>query len=102
MDFSSTVKGSSLEGFYPAGWDMEKIDKCCSNAPESIYDRQDFWNKDFNLVGCEDVSEFDALMGHEIAFKIKEARDGVKPPRYKALFNSILDAPPLSLAKASS
>ena len=29
MDFNSTVKGSLLEGFYPKGWDMEKIDKCC-------------------------------------------------------------------------
>ena len=28
MDFNSTVKGSALEGFYPAGWDFEKIDKC--------------------------------------------------------------------------
>jgi glucosamine-6-phosphate deaminase len=27
MDFMSTVKGSMLEGFYPAGWDMKKIDK---------------------------------------------------------------------------
>ena len=26
MDFMSTVKGSLLEGFYPAGWDMAKID----------------------------------------------------------------------------
>ena len=23
MNFNSTVKGSALEGFYPAGWDME-------------------------------------------------------------------------------
>ena len=30
MDFVSTVKGSLLEGFYPAGWDMERIDSCCS------------------------------------------------------------------------
>ena len=29
MDFNSTVKGSALEGFYPAGWDMAKIDACC-------------------------------------------------------------------------
>ena len=26
MDFNSTVKGSLLEGFYPEGWDFEKID----------------------------------------------------------------------------
>ena len=28
MDFMSTVKGSLLEGFYPKGWDMAKIDRC--------------------------------------------------------------------------
>lgn len=30
----NTVKGSMLEGFYPAGWDMAKIDACCSHKPE--------------------------------------------------------------------
>ena len=32
MDFLSTVKGSLLEGFYPEGWDMKKIDECCEIA----------------------------------------------------------------------
>ena len=36
IDFNSTVKGSLLEGFYPKGWDMDKIDECCSHAPEEI------------------------------------------------------------------
>ncbi len=75
MDFASTVKGSLLEGFYPAGWDMNKIDACCSNAPESILDRQSFWNKDFQPISCENVTEFDMLMGHEIANTIKKARE---------------------------
>lgn len=26
---------------------FEKIDKCCSNPPESISERQSFWDKDF-------------------------------------------------------
>ena len=46
MDFNSTVKGSALEGFYPQGWDFEKIDACI-DAPEKILDRQAHWNKDF-------------------------------------------------------
>ena len=75
MKFMDTVKGSMLEGFYPAGWDMEKIDKCCQNSPESILDRQDFWNKDFNPVKCDSLEEFDTLMGHEIAMQIKLAKD---------------------------
>ena len=59
MDFNSTVKGSLLEGFYPEGWDFEKIDKCCSNAPESITEKQDFWNDNFTPIECKDVAEFD-------------------------------------------
>ena len=74
MDFNSTVKGSALEGFYPAGWDMEKIDKCCDPA-NKVEDRQDFWHKDFNPVRCETVAEFDTYMGHEIAMQIKLAKE---------------------------
>lgn len=73
MDFNSTVKGSLLEGFYPEGWDFEKIDKCCANAPESVGERQDFWNKDFSPIECKDVAEFDVKMGHEIANEIRKA-----------------------------
>ena len=71
MDFLSTVKGSMLEGFYPAGWDMAKIDECCDKGLA----REDFWHKDFTPVECENVNDFDTLMGHEIALKIKNARD---------------------------
>ena len=67
MDFMSTVKGSLLEGFYPNGWDMEKIDKCCEKGVA----REDFWNKDFNPVECQSLGDFDTLMGHEIAMQIK-------------------------------
>jgi len=72
MDFMSTVKGSLLEGFFPAGWDMAKFDACCSNAPESITERQSFWNKDFKPVECAQVADFDMMMGHEIALQIKK------------------------------
>ncbi len=75
MDFLSTVEGSLLEGFYPKGWDMAKIDACCSNPPESIEERQAFWNKDFGLKCADNVYEFDMILGHEIALEIKNCRD---------------------------
>ena len=75
MDFLSTVKGSMLENFYPAGWDMAKIDACCSNPPETIEERQAWWNKDFNLKSADNVSEFDMILGHEIAMEIKNCRE---------------------------
>ncbi len=75
MDFNSTVKGSLLEGFYPEGWDFKKIDACCSNAPESVTERQSFWNEKFSPIMCNDVAEFDVKMGHEIANEIKKANE---------------------------
>ena len=71
MDFMSTVKGSLLEGFYPEGWDMAKIDACCEKGVA----REDFWNPAFNPVECKDIHEFDVLMGHEIAMQIKLAKE---------------------------
>ena len=75
MDFNSTVKGSLLEGFYPEGWDFEKIDACCSNAPETITEKQSFWNDNFTPIQCDNVAEFDVKMGHEIANEIKKANE---------------------------
>ncbi len=79
MNFIDTVKGSLLEGFYPAGWDFEKINVCCSNDPGTILERQSFWNKDFHPVKCTDIHDFDMMMGHEIANEISKAKkDNVK------------------------
>lgn len=71
MDFMTTVKGSLLEGFYPAGWDMAKIDACCEKGVE----RETFWHRDFAPIACEDIADFNMMMGHEIALQIKKSRD---------------------------
>ena len=75
MDLMSTIKGSLLENFFPAGWDLKKIDKCCGNPPGKILDRQPWWNKNFTPVPCGTLEEFDVKMGHEIALEITLARE---------------------------
>ena len=75
MNFHSTVEGSLLEGFYPKGWDFNKIDKCCSYAPDTILERQAGWNKDFTPVMCESLSDFEVYMGHEIAMEVRKAKE---------------------------
>ena len=75
MDFNTTVQGSLLEGFYPAGWDMRRIEESCALSGKNALRRESFWNKKFTPVRCEDVAEFDVFMGHEIAFEIKKAKD---------------------------
>jgi len=64
-----------LENFYPAGWDLEKIDRCCSNRPESIVERQPWWHTGFEPVACGTLADFDTFMGHEIALEIRRARE---------------------------
>ena len=71
MDFMSTVKGSLLENFFPEGWDLERMDKCCEKGVE----RETFWNEKFQPVECKDIHEFDVLMGHEIALQIKKTKE---------------------------
>lgn len=71
MDFLSTVQGSLCEGFFPKGWDIKKIDECCEKGVA----REDFWNEGFSPVECENINDFDTLMGHEIAMQIKLAKD---------------------------
>lgn len=75
MDLLSTIQGSLLEGFYPQGWDLAKIDACVDPDPQTITRRQSFWHKKFEPVPCASVTDFDTLMGHEIALTIRRARD---------------------------
>lgn len=75
MNFIDTVKGSLLEGFYPAGWDMERIDGCCAYGPEEAAKPMPWWNENFSAVPCGNIHDFDMMMGHEIALEIRKARD---------------------------
>lgn len=75
MNLLSTLKGSLLEKFFPEGWDLEKIDRCCSLPPEKITERQDWWHKSFEPVPCADLEEFNVKMGHEIALEICKAKE---------------------------
>lgn len=70
INLTTTLSGSLLESFFPAGWNLAKIDACCANPPESILERQPFWHPQFQPVSCASQDEFDAKMGHEIAMEI--------------------------------
>ncbi|MDR3619979.1 MAG: glucosamine-6-phosphate isomerase [Paludisphaera borealis] len=75
MNLLTTFAGSMMEGFLPAGWDLAKIDACCSHPAAAIDERQSWWNPDFELIRCGDTADFDVMMGHEIASAIRRTRD---------------------------
>jgi len=75
MDLLSTISGSLMEGFLPAGWDLRKIDACVDPDPDSFTNPQAWWHDGFEPVPCATLADFDTFMGHEIALTIKRARD---------------------------
>ncbi len=75
INLMSTIKGSLLEGFFPAGWDLAKLDALCARKPEAITQREKWWHKSFTPVPCESLADFDVMLGHEIALEIRAARD---------------------------
>lgn len=75
MDLLSTIDGSAMENFFPAGWDLAKIDACVDDDPAAIIQRQSWWHPDFEPIPCESLSDFDTYMGHEIAKLIRRTRD---------------------------
>ncbi|HEY3379320.1 MAG TPA: glucosamine-6-phosphate isomerase [Armatimonadota bacterium] len=75
MSLLSTLEGSLLEGFFPAGWDLEKIDACCALQPAQVTERQPWWHPDFQAISCDALADFDVMLGHEIAWQIRVARD---------------------------
>ena len=71
----STLKGSLLEGFFPEGWDLARMDRCAANRPQTVTQRQPWWHKSFSPVLCETLEDFNTFMGHEIALTIRRARE---------------------------
>jgi len=70
-----TLKGSLLEGFFPKGWDLDKIDRLAALPPDRVTRRQPWWNRAFTPIACGALGDFDVMMGHEIALRIKRARE---------------------------
>lgn len=75
MNLISTLPGSLVEHFFPAGWDLARIDACAGHPPEQVTERQAWWHPNFEPIACDTVADFDVMMGHEIASSIRTARE---------------------------
>jgi glucosamine-6-phosphate deaminase len=79
MDLVSTLSGSLMEGFFPKGWDLGKIDRLAAAPPEKLRERQSWWHPHFEPVACRSVEDFDTFMGHEIAREVQLVRQAGRP-----------------------
>lgn len=74
MNLLTTLKGSMMEGFLPAGWNLEAIDKLADISGPALTKAESWWNPKFEPVACRSLEDFDVLMGHEIAREIQTTR----------------------------
>src|SRR5437588_9251368 len=79
MDLVSTISGSLLEGFFPKGWDLAKIDRLAALGPGQVVAREKWWHAQFEPVACASFEDFDTYMGHEIAREIQLTRQAGRP-----------------------
>lgn len=77
MNLLTTLPGSLMEHFLPAGWDLARIDRLADLAGNELVRRADWWHAEFEPVACATCADFDTYLGHEIAREIQQAnRDG--------------------------
>jgi glucosamine-6-phosphate deaminase len=79
MDLISTVSGSMMDGFLPAGWNLPAIDRLGALAGPEMLKRQPWWHSAFEPVACNGTGDFDTCMGHEIAREIALAHQAGRP-----------------------
>ncbi len=82
MNLLTTFQGSLMEGFLPQGWDLARIDECCSHPADQIGVRQSWWHERFEPIACANAADFDVMMGHEIAVTILKSRRAGKPSAF--------------------
>lgn len=71
LNFFNTLKGSLLEGFYPRGWNLRRIDACCAMGLGKLTKPARFWNRAFKPIAVKDVEAMDLAMGDAIADQIE-------------------------------
>jgi glucosamine-6-phosphate deaminase len=79
MNLLTTLAGSMMEGYFPAGWDLAKIDGLAASAPADVPRRETWWHPRFEPVPCGSHEDFDTFMGHEIAREIQLTRQAGQP-----------------------
>jgi len=70
----NTLRGSLIEAFYPKGWDLRRIDRCCAMGLRKVTKPARHWNTAFKPVSVRDVAEMDRRMGDAIADEIEITR----------------------------
>src|SRR5262245_59311026 len=79
MNLLTTLQGSLMESFFPAGWDLAVIDRLAESGPAELARRESWWHNHFEPIACSSYEDFDTYMGHAIAREIQKTRQEGRP-----------------------
>jgi len=71
LNMLNTIRGSKLEHFYPRGWDLAAIDRCCAMSMKELTTPSKHWHKDFKAIPVDTISK---PMGNAIADQVEQTR----------------------------
>src|SRR5829696_3001944 len=71
LSMLNTLRGSRLEGFYPRGWNLARIDRCGAMSIKQLTTPARHWNKQFKAVPVDAIA---VPMGDAIADEIERTR----------------------------
>ncbi len=74
MNLLTTLSNSLMQGFFPNGWDLGKIDGLAEVSGSDLVSKKSWWNPEFKPIPCQNLGDFDVYMGHEIALEISNSR----------------------------
>jgi glucosamine-6-phosphate deaminase len=69
----NTLRGSRLAGFYPRGWDLRRIDRCCAMSLKELTTPAGHWNENFTAIPVGAIAN---PMGDAISDVIEQTRRG--------------------------
>ena len=57
LNMLNTIRGSQLEHFYPRGWNLKSIDRCCAMSMKQLTTPSKHWHRDFKAVPVNAIAE---------------------------------------------
>src|SRR6185437_8455463 len=71
LSMLNTIRGSQLERFYPRGWDLRAIDRCCTFSLRELTTPSSHWHRNFKAIPVKSIAH---PMGDAIADEIEQTR----------------------------
>ena len=89
MNLLTTLPGSLMEGFLPAGWDLARIDKLAEISSGDLNARRPWWHAKFDPVACASLADFETYKGYDARIELDRLAENRK--RFKGVLAGVTE-----------